>query len=75
MLKIVNLLAKFLVDIRIAMPKEIDPPARNTINIGFVVKIIDIHAFAALYRYEWVSRLVIVHLRAGVPNMDEILGF
>ena len=73
MLKLAELMSDFGIDVVVAVPKKIDPPAADPINISVALKIIKIDPFARFYG-NGREALVVVHLRARVPNVAQIFA-
>jgi hypothetical protein len=60
------------VDARLGMAVQIHPPRTDRIDIAFAVVIGEPHAACATNRQQRQFALVILHLRAGVPDVREI---
>ena len=59
------------VDARIGMTKQVDPPGADGIKVAVTLEILEPYALAGFDRDDR-ERLVVLHLRAGMPQNGEI---
>ncbi|MNF63687.1 hypothetical protein D3C84_453950 [compost metagenome] len=71
MLQLIDLVLDALVDPRVGMAEDVDPPGADRIEITFAFEVFEPDAFAALDRDQR-QLFVIFHLGAGMPQNREI---
>ena len=67
----VKLLLDRTVNVRVAVPEEIRPPRAHNVEIFLPVNIVQPYPFAARHD-DGRQLLIILHLRAGMPDVREI---
>ncbi|MNH17182.1 hypothetical protein D3C79_768430 [compost metagenome] len=67
MLKLVDLVFDALVDPRVGVAEDVDPPGTDSIEVTLAFKVFQPHTFAALDRDQG-QVFVVFHLGAGVPQ-------
>ena len=72
MLQLPDLLNQRRVESRVGMAEQVDPPGTDRVQVPIAVEVLQPHAFAAAYRDHRQIRLVILHLRAGVPDVGQV---
>ncbi|MNQ72515.1 hypothetical protein D3C85_872230 [compost metagenome] len=71
MFQLIHLVLDPLVDPRVGMAEDVDPPGADRIEITFAFEVFEPHAFAALDRDQR-QLFVVFHLGAGMPQNREI---
>ena len=69
----IDLLADRRVDPRIRVAEQVDPPGADAVEVAPALEVFEPYALAARDRHER-QLLVILHLRAGMPDDCEIAG-
>jgi len=70
-LELVDLILDALIDARIGMAEDVDPPGTDRIQVSLAVEILQPDAFAAADRNQR-QLLVIFHLGAGMPEYGKV---
>ncbi len=70
-LELVDLVLDALIDARIGMAENVDPPGAHRVQVALAVEVLQPHAFTAADGDQR-QLFVVLHLGAGVPEYGEV---